>query len=630
MIRKISTTFNNKSFIKIIAILVIFIAVNLVFNISFRGISFDLTSNKIYTLSDGTKNILANIDEPINLKFFYSEKLATNIPLIHSYAERIKGLLNKYQNIAKNQVTVEFIDPEPFSKSEDEATSLGVQPIPLDDLGNNLYFGLVASNSVDEIKEIPFFDPARETFLEYDLTKIIYDLSAKQKTKIGLISNIDFMQANYNQPYGNFGNKESWTIIEQIKEIFEIVEITSDTKIIPDNINNLLIIDPSDMSAELVYAIDQFIVKGGNALIAVDPKLELTDGKQNIDSDLSEEINGNSENISKLLEIWGVGYDANLVALDATNATRVQNNQSDSILQAISKLNWLKLEQSYLNNDDVITSELASINYISGGHFTDKKLNNIAFTPLLSTSENTMLVTGDLLEDSEELLSNFVSSGQKLMLAARLRGKFNSAFSDDYRDESNNGANNIDNSNISAENIIKNGKDGQYGKDGNHISKSEQYSNIILLADIDMLRDQFWVKKQNFFGQNLVMKISDNGAFIINALDNLSGSDDLINLRSRGEIKRSFIVVDELRHAAEKRFLVEEKRLQMKLQDSEEKLLALQNSAPDSSEAIFNKQQQLEIDSFRNEILNTRQELRDVQHKLQQEIDQLGGFLKLL
>lgn len=568
----------------ILAALILLISANIIVNTLTSGFRFDLTSNNIYTLSKGTKNILRNLEEPLHIRFFYSEKESSNIPQIQSYANHVRTMFKQYSSIAGDDLELEFIDPEAFSEQEDMAVSFGIQGIPLNESGGKLYFGAVISNSVDGIEVIPFFNQQREAFLEYDLTNIIYDLSNPKKNSVALINGLETSPPNYG--YMMHAGGSELTILDQIKEQFKVETLEKDIDAIPDNFGLLALIHPTNLSDDTLYAIDQFVLNGGKLLVFVDPHSELPTNSNK------------SSNLDKLFSNWGVALEKGVI-LDRENAMRTRAYMANSRLAVIDKLNWISLDKNYLNSDDIITAQLGNVNLASSGHLAFLDKEDIKWTPLITSSEIAMEVMPENLGSEENMIRNFISSNMSFTLAGRISGKVKTAFPDKKGDS--------------------------------HLSQSKEDANIIIVADTDMLRDQFWLQKQSFFGASFFTQLADNGAFVINSLENLSGSSDLIGLRSRTPQKRPFKVVDNLRRQAEARFLEEEQRLQQKLAMTERKLSDLSKTNDDGDKkALLSKAQQQEISNFRQEILNTRKELRKVKHSLNKGIEGLGSFLKFI
>jgi ABC-type uncharacterized transport system involved in gliding motility auxiliary subunit len=578
-------------FIGIIFALILFVSVNVLATTALSNLRFDFTAEKIYTLSGGTKNILKSLKEPIRLRYFYSRKVANGIPVVQSYAARVEGLLRQYARMADGNIILEFIDPEPFSPEEDLAVSFGVQGVPLGDQGDKLYFGLAATNSVDDADYIAFFDPEREAFLEYDLTKMINDLSRPEKPVVGILGTYNLKQQTaIDLPILQGFTPPSFAITGQIQNNFEVMHLDYELSRIPDEVDVLMVVHPKQISDDTQYAIDQFVLGGGEALIFVDPHDE---GPPKEDR---------SSNLQKLFSTWGIEMPDKMVVIDRQHGVRVQMQDADSRLRVLEKLNWLALPQARLDRDDVITGELRHMRVGSSGHIVRVEAGNVRpeFTPLVRSSENVMVVPGSQLDNAKALIQNFEPRSEELALAGRLQGPAVSAFPE---------------------------REGQAG----HISRASEPINVVIFADSDLLRDDYWVQKKRFYGSSLLVQISDNASFVMNALDNLSGSKDLISLRSRSRTERPFNVVAQLRREAEARFLEEEQRLTEKLKETEEKIAALRQGGEQSGgPVLLSREQQMAVERFQQEVIKTRKALRDVQHELRKEIEGLGNLLKFI
>ena len=579
--------------IGIIFAVILFLAVNVLGTTMLSGARVDFTEEKIYTLSDGTKKILGALEEPIRIRYFYSSETATGIPVVQSYAGRVEGLLRQYAGIAGSNIVLEFINPEPFSKDEDLAVSLGVQAVPINERGDKIFFGLTASNSVDETKEIAFFDPQREPFLEYDLTQIIQNLSRANKPVVGMLSS--FNMAASKPPISIPGfpafSGESWEITAQIENDYKVEHLELDVSEIPENIDVLMVFHPKGISAQALYAVDQYVMAGGKAIMFVDPYPEGGPPTQRDPSDLN-----------KLFSAWGINVPANEIVADRDHGVRVQLPDENSRLRMLDKINWLALPAENMNGQDVITGELKQMRVVSTGHIVKSDAGDKApeWTPLIHSSDNSMAVPISALDDPQGLLQNFKASGESFTLAGRLHGKAVSAFPEAAENE-------------------------------NHINESSEDINVVVIADTDILRDDYWMRRQDFYGKTIVMQLADNASFLINALDNLSGSSELISLRSRSKTERPFEVVAELRREAEARFLEEEKRLQSRLQETEAKVAQLRSGAQmQQGNVLLSREQQREIEKFQQEMVKTRQSLREVQHSLRKDIEGLGNWLKFL
>jgi len=566
----------------------LFIGVNILNNNYLSDIRFDLTDNNLYTLSQGTKNIVDSLDKNVKLKVFYSREKMNGVPYMKSYAERVIGLLRQYKNTNDGKIDLQFIDPEPFSVDEDNAVKSGIQPIPINDSGDKLYFGLVASTGDKNSETIGFFNPEREPFLEYDITRIIYKLSHPEQPVVGIISTVP---ERGNQLQGLLGGyNEDWVIFSQLKNQFEVQKLETDIKKIPDDIDLLMIVHPHDLADDTLYAIDQFVLSGRHALVFVDPYLEVPNSS-NITS-----------NLPSLFDSWGIKFHTDKVVADQANSLSVNYRDQDSGIRTVTKLNWLMLQSDYLNPDDIITKGLGQLRVASAGYFTKSSNNDMDVTPLVTTSKNSVAIDTHLTHSPFSVLDNYISSDkskkQSYVIAERINGIAASAFPD----RTNEG----------------------------HISRSKQPINVIVFGDVDMMRDMFWVRKQNVLNYSYLIPTADNGTFVANALENLSGSNDLISLRSRSTVDRPFEVVKKLRAEAEEKYLNEEKRLEKKLKDTERKLNKIQNTEAGEGSMMLNDEQQKEVDKFRDEMVKTRKQLREVKHDLNKDISHLGAIIKFI
>ncbi len=574
------------------------IAIIILVNAGVTGLRLDLTQNKLFTLSEGTVNIIQSLREPIQLKFYFSRKTLLGYPGLMNYGTRVRDLLEEYAAKSNGKIQLIVIEPEPFSEEEDQAVASGLQGVSVNNAGDRAYFGLVGTNSTDDEANIPFFQDSREAALEYDITKLIYNLENPKKPVIGVISSLPvFGRTSQGQV------EKPWAIIGAMREFFDVEDLGSSPTRLDKNIDVLMVIHPKKLKAETSFAIDQFLLAGGKALFFVDPLAE-TDRSQpdpqnpmaipDLDSDLKVFLDG-----------WGIEVLEGKLAADITSAMRVQT-RSPRGPQETLYLPWLRLGKDSLNSEDFTTSELKVLHMGTAGIIEQKPGSGVSMSALIQTSSDAMKLERDLIlfqQDPNVILENFVSEDKKLNLAVRLSGHVNSAYPE--------------------------GNPLSTDEAGKTESLKEGDINVILVADTDILSDIFWVRSESFFGVNIPQPIANNGDFVVNALENLSGNTDLISLRSRGEFSRPFEVVETIRREAEDKFRNREHELQAKLKETEQRIMSLQREGGDS-DLILSKEQNAEIEKFQTEQLKTRKELRAVQHELQKDIESLGTTLKFI
>jgi ABC-type uncharacterized transport system involved in gliding motility auxiliary subunit len=579
---------------------VLAVALITISNNLFTGVRLDLTENRLFTLSPGSVNIITTLDEPISLDFYVSRKTMADFPQLVNYANRVRDLLEEYAAKSGGKIELSVIEPEPFSEEEDQAVASGLNGISVNAAGDRAYLGLVGVNSTDDEAIIPFFQASREDALEYDITKLVYNLANPEKRVIGVMSGLPL----FGDPAR--GIPDRWAILDVMEEFFEVRNIGAGADVIDEDVDVLMVVHPKNFTEQALFAIDQYLLRGGHAMLFVDP---LAEG-DNAEPDPANPyvMPDMSSNLNIMLEGWGVEVGVGEIAADINLAMRVQTRGARGP-QESNYLPWLRLEADNLDRQDFSTSELNLIHVGTAGVIDLKEDATVEFAPLIKTTADSMRMQRDLIffqRDPNVMLSNFESGNNPLVLAARISGTVPSAYPDGLLIEDE------DDEAVPVEDIIKEGR-----------------VDVVLVGDTDILADHFWIRMQNFFGVQIPQSIANNGDFVINTLDNLAGNTDLISLRSRGEFSRPFTVVEQIRRDAEARFREQEQELQTRLEETEQKIARLQQEGGESA-LLLTEEQAAEIEKFRLEQIRTRKELRAVQHELQKNIERLGTQLKFI
>jgi ABC-type uncharacterized transport system involved in gliding motility auxiliary subunit len=603
-----------RAWIALACIGLMLIAVNIIAG-RFLTARLDLTGERLYTLSRGTRQTLARIDEPITLRFYYSTRLGDSVPAYGVYAQRVRELLDEYVAAAKGKLRLEIHNPQPFSDVEDRAVAFGLQAVPLDQQGEQVFFGLAGTNSTDDQQVIAFFAPDHERLLEYDLTRLVHNLAVPKRTVVGLISSLplegDTMVAMRGRP------TRPLAIIEQLRQLDRIETIGGDLEAVPPDIDVLMLVHPQNLPDTTLFAIDQFVLKGGKALVFVDPYSELQAGERTqpgapADSDLAP-----------LFKKWGLRLLPNTVAGDRQNAMRVAVSAGGGRAQALDYIAWLKLRGSDINHDDVITADLKQLAMGSAGILEPVEGTTTRLEPLVTTSPDATKIPVDKiapLPDVAGLLTGFKSDHTRYTLAARIGGPVETAFPDGppkpapaKPDEPAKPADPP--------------KPTDSTPPPDFLRRSAQPINVVVVADTDMLDDRFWADTRDFFGRRVTVPFANNADFVANAVEVLAGGEDLVDLRSRGSSARPFTVVDNIQRAADERYAAEQRALQDKLKQTQQKLRELTGNDPANPAALSSEQTQT-IDEFRAEMVATRQQLRAVQVALRQDIEWLKAILE--
>ncbi|MBX9592163.1 MAG: Gldg family protein [Hyphomonadaceae bacterium] len=601
---------------------VILLAVNLIASSALRDARIDLTKERLYTISEGTRKALRAIDEPIDIRVYFSKKLGEAAPSYGKMFERVRTLLEQYSGIARGKLRVSFLDPEPFSDAEDRAVAAGLKGIRLNQEGEMGYFGIVGSNSTDTESNLAFLSTDRERFLEYDVTKLIVTLANQTKSGIGLISGIPIEGSPGNPMMGRPPGPPI-LMLEQIREFFELKSIPKDAKEIPADIGVLMVVQPEGLSAGTAYAIDQFALAGGKVLAFVDPVAET----QRQGNPMMMMMQGPPDltEFDKLLKAWGVAFDVKNIAGDISRARRVQfgGGPRASVTEYVL---WLGLDRRNLDERDPLAGGIERLNLASAGVLEKASDATTQFAPILRTTADAMLIPAEgvsMMPDAVGLLRNYKRGGKPLVLAARISGEAKSAFPDGGPPPS---APEPDKAPDKAKAPAPEKKaETPAAPRAKHVAAGK--INVVVVADTDFLNDQFWVDVREFLGQQVAIPNAHNAAFVLGALENLSGSDALISLRGRGISDRPFELVAELRRDAEERFRTKEQVLTARLRDVQTKLAGLEKQGDGENLVLTDKDRQ-EIEKFRGDLLTVRRELREVKRELRKDIDRLDGVLK--
>ncbi|MFT5172665.1 MAG: ABC-type uncharacterized transport system involved in gliding motility auxiliary subunit [Gammaproteobacteria bacterium] len=602
----------------LIIAVVLFLAVNIVSDQTLRSSRLDLTQAQLFTLSAGTREILSTLDEPVTLRFYLSRNLATRLPGVSTYASRVRELLEAYQRESGGNIILENVDPEPFSDEEDRAVAFGLRGIPLDQEAATLYFGLVASGSTVQEQAIPFFSPSRERFLEYDVTRLVYSIVHPKKPVVGLLSTLPITGPSQMERMRG-GGAPPWMISEQIKQAFDVLPLERGMTSIPDNVDVLLLVHPKQLPDPMRYAIDQFVMKGGRALVFVDPNAE-TDSGVDPNMMMRGMMPGavvRASNPKDLLSSWGISMADDEVVGDLSVAVRVRAEQQGRLV-TIDYPMWMNLSENAFSSEDIVTANLGAVTIASPGHLKPIENSGMVFTPLIQTSENAALFPVAKVQnfaDPQALLKDYKAAGQRFTLAARVTGPAKSAFAD--------GA-------PPTESKTADGAAKKVASTTEHLAQSKGNINVVVVADVDMLADQFWVQVQEVMGNRIAVPTAANGPMTLNALDNLTGSSSLIDIRSRGGYLKPFTVVEDLRRAAEVKFREKEQQLIARLEQAEKSLRDLETEKQGTQAPVLSVEQRQELIDFRQERLQIRKELREVRRSLRSDIDLLESKVKFI
>lgn len=562
-------------------------------------VRWDVTEDKAYSLSAGTRELLKNLPEDVTLKLFYSRELGNRDSYIKAYAERVQDLLREYVNYGRGAVSLEVYDPKPDSDEEEWAQKYGVVGNPVNPLQADevFYFGLVAE-AADQHQTIPFLAPQRERFLEYDISRLIYQVLNPRKKTVGIVSSLPVAGSEMPRFMMRMRRPEEqarpWVFVEELRKTYDVVTVSTNDTVIPPTVDVLLVIHPKNFPDTLLFAIDQYVLAGGKAIVFVDPACNV-DAE---DTGVGFKLPGAS-NLDKLFSAWKIEVPRTAV-IDMDNPTTVSmgGNRAEAVPS------WITVTGDMLNQDDVTSAELNLLVIPVASHVKNLDPTNTTFTALIRTSKNVMEKDVFAAQRSvRDLRDGFVSANEPFVLAARITGKFASAFPQ--------------------------GKPGAPEETNGVLKVAKQPATIVVVTDVDLLADQYNFQEINIFGFRAYRPFNNNIDFVLNVVDQLAGDPNLIAIRSRAKFERPFVVVKELERRAQERWLAHERELSEELQTLRRQLAELQAKRDDKQRFILTAEQQQKIEQFRQRQVEVAKQLKEVRKNLRRDIDALGLRLKI-
>ena len=577
----------------------------------------DLTQEKAYTLSSGTKAILKKLDTPVTLRFYctQSESATPETVFLKGYARKVEDLLAEYKQVAGGKIKIEKYDPQPDSDAEDSARldAIEGQQLP----GADRYYLGLAVKCADEIQALPFLAPNRERLLEYDITRAIARVVSPEKPTVGIMSALPVFGMPSNPMMQRMGQQgsEPWTLVNELKNDFNVKRVAMDADQIADDIKLLLVIHPKDISDKAQYAIDQFIMRGGKLVAFLDGQC-VADNRQQQNPMLAE-MGGGGSSLEKLLKAWGIQFDTGKVVADMRYKMQLRGRNGEPQEAPC----WLGLTKDALDKNDVATSQIDNVWLPLSGAFTGTPVAGLKETVLLKSSKDSQLVEAMLANLSgENIMKEFKPSGVEYSLAIRLSGKFKTAFPDgkpaDKKDDKTDGDK-------------KDAKKPEEKKPDDSLKECSADNAVVLFGDADMLYDPFTIQRINSPFGTMQMAMNANLNLAQNLIEQMTGDSNLIAVRSRATLNRPFTRVKEMEVKANERFQSEIKRLEDSSAEAQRKINELQAQKKDKDQRfILSPEQRAELDKLRKEEADTRKRLKQVQKDLRKEVVSLQTRIK--
>ncbi len=586
------------STVGIVAVALILIAVNFIASRARQRI--DLTSEKAYTLSPGTRAILAKLDTPVQIRF-YCTKNANAMPVfLTTYAQRIEDLLGEYRQASKGQIEIQRLNPEPDSDAEDSARLDGVEPQQLRN-GERIYLGLSVA-LLDQKQAIPFLTPDRERLLEYDISRAVARVMTSEKPTIGIMSPLPVMGQANPMMMQRGQQPNPWAFVSELQRDFTVKQVEVTAKEIPNDIKLLLVIHPKGLSDNMQYLLDQFVLRGGKLVAFVDPLCALD---RNV-AQTGGMPPPSSSTLDKLFKAWGLTFDTSKVVADMEHIAQLQEGPNAAVLA---------LNENAINKNDVVTAEADNLVMAFSGAFSGTPTDGLTKTVLIHSSKRAGLVESFMASlDSNQIINSIGAGGTEYPLAIRLTGNFKSAFPDGKPKETPN------------PNDQSKPPEPPAAEPG--LKESKEPTTVVLVGDADMIQDPLSVRQIQAIGQMLIMPLNSNLSFAQSVVEQLAGDSNLIAVRSRASRERPFTVVQKLQADADANYRNKIKELEASLAETQRKVNELQKSKEGGQRFILSPEQQQELANFRKKEADAKSELKLTRRHLRSEIDSLENRVK--
>lgn len=602
----------------VVIMFVIIVAANVI--LGFFKARVDMTQEKLFTLSEGTKSIINQLskqDQVAEIRFYFNNERDVH-PIFKNYGQRVEDLLNEFRMYSKGRIEIKKLNPQPDSDEQDAARLDGVEGQQIQ-VGQELYLGLAIGIAPEKVA-IPFLDPQRETLLEYDIARALSQVMNPKKATVGLMTPLPIFGQPSNPMMARMGQpqqgQEPWVFLQELQRDFDVRQVPMEAESIDSDIKVLLVVHPKDISDKAQYAIDQFVLRGGK-LIAFLDAMSLVDKPANPQNPMMANMPGGPSSLDKLLKAWGITFENTKVVADLTYSTMLSRGRGAGGEKVPT---FLTVNEKGIEKNDILTSQLKKVMIPFGGAFSGTPAAGLKRTILLHTTKDSQFVDGFQAQfSSKDIVDKFQSSGTEQTLAIRLEGKFKTAFPDGKPVAA-----------VEKKDDAKKDGDKKEEKpaDGS-LKEGPADGVVVLVGDSDFVYDQFSVQVQNFFGQKMIQPFNDNLAFAQNIVEQMAGDSSLIRVRSRATASRPFTVVQEMETKAQQKHRDALQKLELDLQETQKKLGELQQHKKESGQRfVLSPEAQAEIAKFRKQESEAKGKLKEVRKDLRKDIESLEGFLK--
>ena len=580
----------------ILILLACFVLVNMAAGLIFADHKLDLTHDKRYTFRPETTNTLKNLSQPININIYYSSEIYKDYPLYAQYAQIVMRMLDQYRNESHNQIKINIFNPEPYSSVEADAKRYGLRKFSASENDNGYYFGAVMTNTQGKSYVIPYFQSLRQNYLENDLTRGIEALSNFKRQNIGIMSpDLPILDTTYR---GRKADRD-WTFVKLLRQDYNVIEVSSGVPQIPLDINTLIVISTRKLSTVGMYAIDQFVMRGGNLLVLVDPFSEYEDSIKGITEQEGSDIN-------LLLKSYGIDYQNKKVIGDMELSEEI--TFADGSVRKYYP--WFNLSTQYINAEHPISKNLSLISFKTPGSLILEPVESAKTSILLQTSSKGASIDAKIAKygDKLEVIKFMKESSAPFILAAISQGNYNSIFkSDPFAD-----------SDLS-EDLLP------------YLSSSIAPSQVIVVADSDWIYQQNWVTTGFRTGSKIdeIVPYNNNYDFLLRSIDYLSGNPHALSIGSKKITNRDDTIRRRIEQITAAEFADRYEELR---QDFEQQKLTLNTTLQmiKNQEIATSVKVYSEIQEMQRNLQKKEEEMRRMEYKIKQESENaINGIVTL-
>ena len=591
---------NTLTFFKLFLFLLILLNVNSIIN-SIHSFRYDVTQDNLYTLSQGSRNIIKKLKYPVSIRYYCSYK-DNRLPVqLRAYANRINDLLREYAKLSKGNISVERFDPTPDTDYETSGVIDGVQGQMLKN-GEKCYFG-IAFSCMGKNEVIPFLNPAGEKTVEYDITRALYDVTNFKRPNVGILSSLPVMGGFSGAVPLRTNRTMPWIFIQELQKVLDVKKVDYNTEHIESDIDLLIVVHPKNISKATEFAIDQYILNGGRMIAFLDPYCITDYILSKNQYMLGNNATPTSSDLETLLSSWGVSFTKKDQVLIAPQNAFKPSSPMEKEHPAIIELSGDK----YLNNKNIVTANLNKLDFVFSGAFGGKVKDGLKKEVLIKTDKESNIFSGFNVDiPSDYIMNNFTGENKALDICVELSGIFPTAFDEKVR----------------SMNKEKN--------EETYLLKSKKPTSVLLVGDADMLFNPFCVAKKQIYNQTIIDVINSNLDFVLNAVDQLSGSQDIIGIRTRGTKKRNFTKFDLIFNAAKKKYRKQINVLEKQLSVISKYINEIQEKSNDSKKIKLDDQQINTIRKYQLEQKDTERKLRELRKRLREDLDNLKLKIQLL